>query len=128
MEIFNKIEGFNNKVNFADKNNVCVGYSLKQHCCENAGWFISNKRESTIYDDNHNKIERPTPDVLDFVFDREFFETVKCSQLELGKMVCFRLISGNKELFLHLYNCQNGYYGHGFNFTNNDSILVQMIL
>ena len=125
MLIFNIEAAFNSKVNFADKNNVCVGYDMGQDCCEYAGWFITETKELRIYGDDYNHIERPIPDVSDYVFDKTFIEEVNSPDVDAGQMVRFRLINGDKELFLHIFNSHNGYYGHGFTFMNNDTLIQE---
>ncbi len=110
MKIFNQTKAFPGKVNFVDKNNVCLGYDMDQCCCETADWFISDKEVET-YD-----VDELEFDVEDYVFDPTYFEQVNCSELDEGGMVRFRLVNGNNELFIHIYNCHNGYYGHGFEF------------
>ena len=117
MKIFNQTGEFPSKVNFADENNVCLGYSLSQNCCEDADWFISDKEEVEAYDTKKAEFN-----VEDFVFDPAYFEQVDCSELDAGEMVRFRLVNGSNELFIHLYNCHNGYYGHGFEFKIGDEI------
>jgi hypothetical protein len=98
------------KINFVDKNNVLVGYDTNTSCCENADWFICKEKPSSI-------IDRIDYDLEDYVFDKMFFEKSILDQdsLEAGDSVLFRLVNkNNSELFLCLYNVQNGYYSHGF--------------
>jgi len=104
----------NEKVNFVDKSNVFVGYDLRQHCCEKAGWFISTTEEKRIIEQEFNI------DTQQYNFDTKYFiENV----LEEGDIVLFRLIAKNKlDIYLHLYNCHNGYYGHGFESKIGDQI------
>lgn len=112
MKIFNKEEGWNSKVNFVDENNVLVGYDMSQCCCENADWFISNTPEINPYGDHS-----PDENLDDWVFDPEYFEEVDNYELlDCGGMVRFRLVNGDHEKFLHLYNVHNGYYSHSFTF------------
>lgn len=110
MKIFDsKNSPWDEKVNFVDENNVCVGYDMRDLCCEYAGWFISDNRENEI-------CEFPVPDLEDFRFDTDFFEDVTDAKgLDDGGMVRFRLVSlDGSEKFLHLFNSHNGYYSHGF--------------
>jgi len=113
MKIFEEASGsFAEKVNFVDENNVFVGYDLAQDCCEDAGWFISDKVEKTTEDDHTCSV-----DVDKYVFDTEFFESKDVyDNDDYEGMAIFRLVAGKDEKFLHLYNCHNGYYGHGFYF------------
>ncbi len=117
MKIFDQTEAFPGKVNFVDKNNVCLGYDLQQDCCEYADWFISDKEEKT-----YDSVDEREFDVEDYIFDSAYFEDVDCSDLDEGRMVRFRLVNGSNELFIHIYNCHNGYYGHGFEFKIGDEI------
>ena len=121
MKIFDR----DDKVNFVDKNNVLVGYDMGQSCCEHADWFISEKKENRIRDDNYNSIKRLIPNIEKFVFDTKFFEQVDSPDLDDGGMVRFRLKYDRKELFLHLFNNHNGYYSHGFEFRINDVVIKE---
>lgn len=40
MKVFEKIENFENKVNFVDENNIFVGFDLEQKCCEECKYFF----------------------------------------------------------------------------------------
>ena len=99
------------KVNFVDDNNMLVGYDLSQDCCEHADWFIadhlSTELQASPQIDGHL-------DMPGWNFDPEFFQEVASDELDAGNMVCFRLVNGAQEQYLHLYNSHNGYYGHGF--------------
>lgn len=101
-------------VNFVDSNNVFLGYNLGQCCCENADWFISDKPESKS-DAGSNEIS--SEELEGFVFDTSYFEEVTDGYFDGGGMVIFRMVRGQEERFIHLYNIQNGYYGHGFEFV-----------
>lgn len=131
MKIF---EDVLDKVNFVDENNVFVGYSLDNLCCEKAGWFISDKESIDIpetEDEDDNKIEKIVPDVSDFVFDTDYFAKITgledcCERIK--EIVIFKLhhIKWKKpHLYLHIYNCHNGYYKHGFEFKDKDEILQE---
>lgn len=119
------------KVNFVDDNNVVVGYDMQQECCERADWFISDK-VAAVMPENPSQ-ERH----LDgYVFDKEFFKEISYlasegsdgNALEDGAMVVFRLVNGGKEKYLHLYNCHNGYYDHGFEMKIGDSVVREGML
>ena len=118
MKIFNKGSGWEEKVNFVDKNNVFVGYDRAQTCCEHASWFISDKEENEDREDNgiNTGLE-------DYIFDTGYFKEVEpkkeaddsWSCLDQGGMVRFKLIADNKpDLYLHIFNSHSGHYGHGF--------------
>ncbi len=119
MKIFDSNESWCPKVNFVDNNNVFVGYNMGQSCCENAGWFISDTEEEKIYDEKFNSVSRQEykeDGLAGYTFDTKYFKEIdNGSQFDSGGMVRFRLTATNKPtLYLHLYNCHNGYYGHGF--------------
>lgn len=113
MKIFTGNESsWQEKVNFVDENDVFVGYDMEQDCCEHADWFIANKITPYSYDDEDKK---EVPDVEAYSFDKDFFQTVESQDLDEGGMVAFRLVAdGKPDLYLHLFNAHNGYYGHGF--------------
>lgn len=119
MKIFDSQSegGWGTKVNFADSNNVFVGYDMDQSCCENADWFISTS-EDNIPQDSHGITEN----LEEYSFDKDYFVQVENPKdLDAGDMIRFRLIAEGKQiLFLHLYNCHNGYYEHGFEMKIND--------
>jgi len=115
-----------NKVNFIDSNDVFVGYDLTQNCCENAGWFISKEIEYSEYykkgfsgDTVFSEIEKDVnKDVSGYVFDVS--EIIEYTDPRYGgnSIVVFKMICDNKDpLYLHLFNCHNGYYSHGFECT-----------
>lgn len=122
MKIFDNEEGtWLDRVNFVDKNNVFVGFSTEQNCCEYADWVILDKDNLTdvyVYQD----VDKFVPeDIEDYIFDTSYFKHVEYA-LDEGGIATFRLVNGEKELFLHLFNYQNGYYGHGFEAKINEEI------
>lgn len=125
MKIFQPdgTRNWGNKVNFVDENNVFVGFNMDQDCCEYADWFISEHPQNTyvnVGDKQH--------DVSQFVFDRAYFRQVDGGDFDGGGMVIFRLHDGGRELFLHIFNAHNGYYGHGFEFTAGDEKIKEGVL
>jgi hypothetical protein len=128
MKIFNKGSGWESKVNFVDDNNVCLGYDTNRFCCEHADWFIADQPMEHIIE------EDGTPDDLaGWNFDTAYFKEVdyieggndsyKYNELEDGGMVIFRIVKGDEEKFIHLFNCHNGYYGHGFEFAVGQEVI-----
>ena len=115
MRIFKR----NGKINFVDKNNIMLGYDLNQDCCEYADWFIADTPQNTkqdCLDDN--------PDLEEWTFDTKFFRQIENAQdFEEGGMAIFRIINGKSEKFIHIFNCHNGYYGHGFQFGIGDRLI-----
>ena len=108
MKIFEKMERWEEKVNFVDENNVLVGYDMGQDCCEYADWFIADQPTEKVVE------RKETPDMEGWVFDPSYFREVESAdEFDDGGMVIFRLVNGDQEKFLHLFNSHNGYYGHG---------------
>lgn len=108
MKVFEK----SSKINFVDENNVFVGYDTHQSCCENADWFISRGKINKAFNNGAGKFNY---NLTNYVFDASYFEIVDAVDCNEGGMVRFRLTSKNEEdLYLHLFNAHNGYYGHGF--------------
>lgn len=128
MKIFNREENFGDKVNFIDENNIFVGYDLSQFCCENADWFLSDKVVSAMPEESEFNQDF---DVSDYAFDKDFFQEVELeadkygdTDLDSGAMVAFKLVNKEgKEMFLHLFNIHNGYYGHGFEVKHGGEVV-----
>jgi hypothetical protein len=121
MKIFNAEEPWVEKVNFVDENNVYLGYDMSQDCCEEANWFISDTVCEKPMDRNIDEV-----DLSDWVFDTSYFKQIVSDDEYLfdgGGMVVFRIVNGENEKFIHLYNIHNGYYGHGFDFKINDKTI-----
>ena len=118
--------GNRRKINFVDKNNVIVGFDNEKFCCENFGYFFSERIE---IDDNGKSLFGFDPDDIakhtemyyeDFVFDTDFIKQIRVKDQDSYdniNVVIFKLIDeDDKEniAYLHLYNVHNGYYSHGF--------------
>lgn len=128
MKIFTKYaETWGKKINFVDDNNVVLGYDMDQSCCEHADWFIADKPTEAILE------RKDTPDgtpveLTGWNFDPTYFREVKeikdnpedWNKLDSGGMVIFRIVKDGAEKFIHLFNCHNGYYSHGFDFKAGD--------
>lgn len=105
--------GWSEKVNFIDENDVFVGFDTAQDCCEDAGYFVSKDANEPYQYDKDRSGETPSLD--GYNFDTTFFQHVSSKHLDDGDQVCFKMVKqGNEDLYLHLYNSHNGYYGHGF--------------
>lgn len=114
MKIFNKSGNWTSKVNFVDENNILLGYDIGQSCCEQADWFISDEPQEEIQNDNLSNYGED--DLKEWVFDKTYFKEVSGNEFDAGGMVIFRITNGDEQKFIHLFNCHNGYYGHGFEF------------
>ena len=109
MQVFER----DGKVNFVDENNVFLGYDLNQNCCEHADWLVADAPQ-----DGQPETEREgIPDLKGFAFDTAFFKQVDGGDFDGGGMAIFRIVNGDAEKFVHIFNSHNGCYGHGFDFT-----------
>jgi len=110
MRVFEK----NGKFNFVDENDVLVGYDSEQDCCEHAGWFVADKVIGHEPDTPEPSGEQLLPYRFDYSLGYQEVE-VEDDWLDQGGCVAFRLVAeGKPDLYLHLFNCQNGFYSHGF--------------
>jgi hypothetical protein len=116
MKIFNKEGGWERKVNFVDDNNVVLGYDLGQSCCEHADWFIADVPTIKTVDRNDTPDGTPS-DMEGWNFDPNYLKQESNSrEFDEGAMAIFRIVKGDQEKFVHIFNSHNGYYGHGFTF------------
>jgi hypothetical protein len=132
MKYFSSQNGsiYSTKINFVDDNNALVGYDFSGQCCENYGWYIHDKvtTEDVVADSLFNENDDANAineSLKDWTFDTSFFDELDTGHH--GYHVCntavFRLVNGENELFLHLYNEHNGYYSHGFDFSKDGEII-----
>lgn len=138
-------ERWDENVNFVDTNNKVVGYSLAQSCCEDAIWTILDSEWNDLCpreeDNRKSVLESPpdfkdgTPEVLvgytfsgkyvrdedeEFKWDHDYDE---------GGAVAFELVKegdtdGSQTRWLLLENYHNGYYAHGFDFKDGDTVIL----
>jgi hypothetical protein len=128
MRYFDSNDGriYSTKVNFVDDNNVLVGYDFSGQCCENYGWYIRSKvtlsREDSLFDETTD-INAINESLKEWAFDTSFFAELSDGKYDQENAAVFRLVNGENELFLHLYNIHNGYYSHGFDFSKDGEII-----
>jgi hypothetical protein len=102
------------KINFVDDNNVLVGFDYESCCCENFGFYLTPEIPTSSYEGDHGE----EIDFEGFQFDTQYFDdNLPDMHGEEGSAVGFRLIKGEEQIFLTLWNVHNGYYGHGFSMT-----------
>jgi hypothetical protein len=120
MKIFDPTNSFRDKLNFVDKNNVVLGFDFSQDCCEDFGYYFSLEWPAT----RNGEVEKRADELEPYVFDPTFFghgSDEVCG--EGGGDAVFKLVDGDKVLYLVIYNHHNGYYGHGFEFKNGDKVI-----
>lgn len=116
MKVFYGEGSCRSKVNFVDENNVLVGFDNEDDCCAQGGWFISDKQNQWL----DETFKEEAMELDGWNFDTNYFEDKILpgrSEYEEGGAVQFRLINGDEEKFLTLYNFHNGYYARGFDVT-----------
>jgi len=123
-------DSWGSKINFVDENNVLVGYDFSASCCESFGWYVSDKVTTDLHDHLFNDTIQDGKDVNQLLegwtFDPAFFEKLSTSiddYYDDDNRAVFRMIKGDQEQFLHLWNVHNGYYSHGFEFSQDDKVL-----
>lgn len=135
MKIFNKVKNFEGKVNFVDQNNVFLGYDLETSCCEEAYWFISDKIHTFEVEEDgskymYEKMGGDTRETIDFDITNWYFNktfTPVIDHADYGEgMAIFEITNGTDVKYIHLINCHNGYYSHGFEFA--DTVSGEMLL
>ena len=135
MEIFER----DGKFNFVDENNVVLGYDNNQDCCEYADYYIVDFEPSTIVFNLEETCSVRNISVKGYVFDTKFFKNLDDfyykdgrhwdrGSLDSGGAICFRVVNGEAQKFIVLFNCHNGYYGHGFEFKEGNEVLKEGVL
>jgi hypothetical protein len=108
------------EVNFVDEANVFLGYSLQSDCCESPGYLVTRHIPTSTED---AQIESDA-DLSGFLFDTEFVQYGSVEGLDEGGSATFRATRGDGTIYVTLYNSQNGYYGHGFEFKVNGAVKI----
>ena len=119
------------KVNFVDEANVVVGYDMQQKCCEHAAWCVLDAvadaaRIERIADGEH--AEHELEDEADWRIDPAWFSQVgRTRKDQAGGAAVFRLLNpeSGAEKFLHLINCHDGYYAHGFTVKVGGQVVLE---
>ena len=89
MKIFrDKSSTWEDNINFVDDNDVCVGYSLAQSCCEDAGYFFCFEEPTKIQDHRNDDLFFEK-----YNFDKDFFKEHVLLDTDCGGSVLFNLPS-----------------------------------
>ena len=118
------------KVNFVDEKNLMVGFDFASSCCEDFGWLISEDlappAESVAGLESSAPTEHINKELVGWEFDPKFYLALTCDKkYEESHYAVFRMFNKNQNRYLHLYNKHNGYYSHGFEFTDGEKIIQQ---
>lgn len=130
MRVFiNNPQGWSEKFNFVDKNNVFVGFDSEQWCCEDFGYYFSPCAAGDAQQEGERM--EPTAEQLEpYVFDKSYHKIVSDNKEYIySDKAVFRLIAPDKQdLYLYLYNFHEGYYGHGFEFCDGEVVMFKGVL
>lgn len=120
---------FNNdcRMNWVDSNNVFVGFSDEDHCCEVWGADFYDSIDS-----NGRRLDVDLSVDNNWVFDTSFHDndymdgnvSVEIDGHCDASRAAFRLVDGDRVMYLVIWNDHNGYYAHGFDFCNGDTVIV----
>jgi hypothetical protein len=117
------------KINFVDINNVFVGYELDISCCEHADWFFSQDADVEHTWDMECESKQSIGNIDKYVFDTTYFVESPVWDGDGGAKICFKLVADcEQDMYLHIFNAHNGYYGHGFEANINGIEWQQGIL
>jgi hypothetical protein len=130
MENSMKLFKSGGKRNFVDENNVLLGYDMEQNCCEKFDWFISKKPTAHLPEIRDRMKDF---DLSEYEFDSNWIGKVSISEdcCQYDKIAIFRLLwskdtwDETKFMYLHLFNSHNGYYSHGFKFSDGSEIIEE---
>ena len=125
MKVFEgELSSHPSKINFLDDSGVFVGYSNEQQCCEQAGWYIQDEIVKTKTNPSKQLYNENT--LEDYFFVKSFFNDFSYMDNpdEFCSVAVFKLLSEDKkDLYLHIYNIQNGCYSRGFSFFNKEELI-----
>lgn len=111
------------RINFVDENNVFVGFDFTSDCCEYFGYvFVEVLPEMVDGGNTKGSIELSELELKDFNFDITFNKNLAVNWG--GDATSFRLVNNlNKEIYLILFNHHDGYYSHGFEMKDNETLI-----
>ena len=118
MKLFDKDGAWN----WADNNNVVLGFRNQSDCCEQFGYHysLSEPVDMSFFDvpSDYN------PDIEDFSFDPKWFK--EFGDNDGGGNAVFRLVAADGSvIYLLIYNHHNGYYSHGFELKDQYGCEIQ---
>jgi len=122
MKVFERTDtdGWGNRLNIIDENNVLVGFDYRQSCCENFGYYFSTTEPTNPLEYDEEPVDVDFAHA-DYVFDPSFMKEHSEGERNIA---VFRLVNKEmNEMFLVLYNHHNGYYAHGFDMIKDDKTL-----
>lgn len=105
------MDGWDAKYNFVDENNVVLGYDATQDCCEQFGWYVSALIQDDKIPDSLTDPKLPPDGTWEgWTFDSTYFKELLFDECEDENHAVFRIVKGESEAFIVLFNYHNGYY------------------
>lgn len=133
MRIFDREHPWPSKVNFIDANNLVLGYDLLEQCCEDSDWFIFDDIKEGIKitagymsESERAKLKGNDIDLTEYFFDVDFIEKHGDADRCITEVAIFKIFAIKRdsqrnmirdEKYIFLMNDHNGYYSHGFSFS-----------
>jgi len=122
VRVFENGGTYSDRLNVVDQNNVLVGFDYSGQCCERFGYYFTRVLPSVVNDSEEGA---PEFNHEDYFFDIGFMEDISVGEYEDGGAVAFKLVNEDgDEIYLVLYNHQNGYYSHGFNMVDKKDKVI----
>lgn len=98
--------------NWVDENNYMVGFESDSQCCESYGYMWVN--------DKGQELPFELDDHPDFYFTGQY-DSLPESMEGMRSYQDFEVTNGTEIYYLIIYNDHNGYYAHGFNFSEGET-------
>ena len=110
------------KVNYVDKNNRVLGYSMSKSCCESFGHCVLAELPASEGAPDDNALSSP---VLEpYLFTPEAPTLLSLNDADKGGGLAFRIVAdGLSDLWVVIWNFHNGYYSHGWEFDGKEGSL-----
>jgi hypothetical protein len=121
MKLFERsdTDGWGNRLNLIDENNVFVGYDFESSCCEDFGYRFETSKRIIIE-------EKPDLNGAFFTLNHKKLKATDDYYEDDGVEYGFEIRLSNGELiWFVIYNYHNGYYAHGFSFKNDKETLTE---
>ena len=113
---------WNAEVNYVDKNNRVLGYSMSQDCCEIFGHCVLAKLPAPEGEPDDHAL--PDSVLEPYSFSPEAPAPLPSRRADEGSVLAFRIVAdGLPDLWVVIWNFHNGYYSHGWEFDGKEGSL-----
>ena len=123
MKVFTPANSkWDKKVNYVDKNNRVLGYSMEPDCCESFGHCILAELPTAKGDPSLCALQESILGPYSFSPDQPI--ELGLSDNEDGGMAGFRIVADAlPDLWVVIWNFHSGYYSHGWEFDGKEGSL-----